>query len=139
MTVWIGWVQASDVARLHGIVPHAQQDERRLELVCDALNKTCIDMRPDLPIPTVDDSTAVGPFPGGVFSPAFDGRTGATYTDWNPRITMGLLKLAHAWYTGLGTGSIPDQYEGFNGPPPFMTRDIEQLLEIGRGFRPVVA
>lgn len=137
MTVYTGWIQPRDVARLHGIVPHAQQDELRLALVCDALNKTVSDWRPDLEIPTVEVTD--GAFDPATFSPAFDTAPGEIRRYWDARITMGLLKLAHAWYTGLGTGSIPDQYDGFTGPPPMMTRDVEQLLEVGRGFRPVIA
>jgi hypothetical protein len=137
MTVYTGWIQPNDVKRAHGIVPHAPQDEERLALVCAGLNKAVMDWRPDLPVPTV--TVSGGAFDPEVFSPAFDSGGGEVRTDWDARITLGLTKLAHAWYTGLGTGVIPDQYDGYTGPPPMMTRDVEQLLEIGRGHRPVVA
>lgn len=135
-TVYTGWIQPTDVQRAHGIKPHAEEDKRRLELVCRGLNKAVQDWRPDLPVPTV--TVADGAFDPATFAPAFDTVPGAEIrTHWDDRITLGLTKLAHAWYTGLGTGSIPDQYDGFTGVPPMFTRDVEQLLEIGRGFRPV--
>jgi hypothetical protein len=136
-TTFTGWLQPNDVKRAHGIIPHAAQDEQRLLLVCKGLNQAVIDWRPDLKVPTV--TVHDGAFDPAVFAPAFDVSAGEIREHWNDRITLGLIKLAHAWYTGLGTGSIPEQYDGFSGPPPMMTRDVEQLLEIGRGFRPVVA
>lgn len=137
VVLWEGWIQPNDVKRAHGIVPHAPQDQQRLEQVCKGLNKTVKDWRPDLPVPTVSwHSNAFDP---AVFAPAFDTAPGEVRKNWDDRITLGLSKLAHAWYNGLGTGAIPDQYDGFSGPPPMMTRDVEQLLEVGRAFRPVVA
>lgn len=137
LVMFTGWLHPNDVKRAHGITPHAAQDEQRLALVCQGLNQAVIDWRPDLPVPTV--SWHQNAFDPKVFAPAFDTAPGEVRKDWDARITLGLIKLAHAWYTGLGTGVVPDQYDGFSGPPPMMTRDVEQLLEIGRGFRPVVA
>lgn len=132
---FVGWIQPVDVKRAHGIVPRSPQDDQRLSLVCRGLNQTVAEWRPDLvePTVTVPDGTSDD------YSPAFDTVPGETRTDWNDRISLGLTKLAHAWYTGLGTGVIPDQYDGYVGPPPMMTRDVEQLLEVGRGYRPVIA
>ena len=69
----------------------------------------------------------------------------AAVTDWRPdltppndRITLGLVSLAQRMYSGLGTGGV-EQYDEQFGVPPVISREIEQLLEVGRGFRPVIA
>lgn len=69
----------------------------------------------------------------------------AAVTSWRPdltppddRITLGLVALAQRMYSGLGTGGA-EQYDAEFGIPPVISREIEALLEINRGFRPVVA
>jgi hypothetical protein len=66
-------------------------------------------------------------------------------TAWRPditppdtRITLGLVALAQRMYSGLGTGGA-EQYDDQFGIPPVISREVEVLLEIGRGFRPCVS
>lgn len=127
-----GWIQPIDVTRATGIVPHAPQDQDRLSLICNGLNAAVASWRSDLEVPTITGDLDPD------FSPAFDLHDGLTVTNWNPRITLGLVSMAQRMYSGLGTGGL-EQYDSEFGVPPIISREIEVLLEVGRGFRPVVA
>jgi hypothetical protein len=59
-------------------------------------------------------------------------------TSGDDRVRLGATMLAQRLYARRNAGEVA-AFAEFGGPPPTVDRDIEFLLEVNRGFRPVVA
>lgn len=131
--VQVGWIAVAQLIQSLGVTPASGVDREWADLTVKAVNRFIRDTRPDLPYPTAIRLS-------GQFSKQFSGQfnnSDGTVIDGNPRITMGALMLAQAWYSRRGTGQDIAEYAELGGPPPSISRDIEVMLGIGYHFDPV--
>lgn len=130
--IFIGWTSAKDVlSQLGEGMSLSPEDWAKLDGAVRAVNFAIMQWRPDLLVPF-----QTGPFDGH-FDSAFL-RAPGQVDNLNPRVSLGATELARRWFTRFG-GEQLQSFGEFGGPMPLIDKDIEQLLEINRAFRAVVA
>lgn len=131
----IGWATYFDVrSALGDSVAITPEDSRSIRLATQAANWYLMNARPDLPVPWQDEKT--GPF-DGAFNSAFQNRLSSDVHWLNPQISWGVTQLALRWHKRYGTDTA--SFGEFGGSVPAIDKDIEQVLNVNRAFRPVVA
>jgi hypothetical protein len=103
------WTTSAQVLDSMGNPVLLAEDQRFLDLCVDAANSAVSMWRPDL-----DPAAPI-----------------------EPHIALGTAMVATAWFQRR-SGDVA-AFAEFGGPPPAIGRDIEQMLQINRAAKPVIA